>query len=596
MPIKEAVSIAEILSNDTYIIPIYQRNYEWEEEQISKLIEDINDIGPGQKYYLGTLVTFKRKDGSYELVDGQQRHTTLNLIQAVLDENKKDFNLKFQARAECEVFLKHISKEGSALNKLPKNEKSQNLARGVEIINEVLHEKGIDKKEFSIKFFQNTFIFRTELPSETELNHYFEIMNNRGEQLEKHEILKARLMGVLNNDTLKSNLFSAIWDACSNMGDYIWNNFEKNLSLKIFADPDNLSWEKLISEYADWEKKTREAEGAGCSQDLSGIISNYSIPGGFTQDEQEKADVFRSVLDFPTFLLYTFYLTDTENNLKEFDDKKLLEVFKGYENSEAFIVELLKTRIYFDRFVIKNDLFHQESKWGIRTYKINDGIETEESAFKNHETEDKIEMLQAMFYYSTVSENKKDWLISVLEVKPKEDTQLYDVLFKTLSDKLYQLDMTSLNYGEVTAKVFYYFEYILWEIYFDFLRGSHEDEDPPKEIASILKKVDKASWNTYRFRQLSSKEHLLAQSKAMDVKPEVLHSFGNLCLISGAQNSSANDQHPSYKKEFFNDNTSLKRLLMYKCFSGEKEDHWSTEEIQTHQAEMTSLLEFYKGK
>jgi uncharacterized protein with ParB-like and HNH nuclease domain len=128
------------------------------------------------------------------------------------------------------------------LNKLPKNEKSQNLARGVEIINEVLHEKEIDKR-ILYKVFQNTFIFRTELPSETELNHYFEIMNNRGEQLEKHEILKARLMGVLNNDSLESNVFSAIWDACSNMGDYIWNNFEKKLGLKIFADPDNLSLE-----------------------------------------------------------------------------------------------------------------------------------------------------------------------------------------------------------------------------------------------------------------------------------------------------------------------------------------------------------------
>jgi uncharacterized protein with ParB-like and HNH nuclease domain len=70
-------------------------------------------------------------------------------------------------------------------------------------------------------------------------------MNNRGEQLEKHEILKARLMGVLNNDSLESNVFSAIWDACSNMGDYIWNNFEKKLGLKIFADPDNLSLKKI---------------------------------------------------------------------------------------------------------------------------------------------------------------------------------------------------------------------------------------------------------------------------------------------------------------------------------------------------------------
>lgn len=596
---KEAISIADILSNDTYIIPIYQRNYEWEQEQISKLIDDINSIDAGKKYYLGTLVTFKRKDGTYELVDGQQRHTTLNLIQAVLDENKKDFNLKFQARAECETFFKHISKEGFELNKLPKNEKSQNLARGVEIINEVLHEKEIDKKEFYAKFSQNTFIFRTELPSETELNHYFEIMNNRGEQLEKHEILKARLMGAFNNDSLESCVFSALWDACSNMGDYVWNNFEKSFGLRIFADPDNLSLKKIMLEYADSQKEKESVNSGDVAiyNDLSGIISNYSIPIGFTQDEQEKADVFRSVIDFPTFLLYAFYLTDTENKQKEFDDKKLLEVFNDYEkiDSEAFIIELLKTRIYFDRFIIKNDLSHQESKWGIRKYKINNGVETEESAFEDRETEDKVEMIQTMLYYSTVSENKKDWLLSVLERKP-EEADLYSILFKNLSDRICDLQMEDLNYGDVTAKVFYYFEYMLWEIYFDFLRGDREDVYYPEKIASVLDKIDKASWNTYRFRQLSSKEHLLAQSKANEVQSEDVHSFGNLCLISSAQNSSANDQHPFYKKRYFKDNSSLKRLLMYKGFSGEKGDYWSTEEIKAHQAEMKSLLDFYKEK
>ena len=36
------------------------------------------------------------------------------------------------------------------------------------------------------------------MPKDTDLNHYFEVMNSRGEQLEKHEVIKARLMDVLN--------------------------------------------------------------------------------------------------------------------------------------------------------------------------------------------------------------------------------------------------------------------------------------------------------------------------------------------------------------------------------------------------------------
>ena len=68
--IKKAITIKEVLSNDSYIIPIYQRNYEWEQPQIERLIRDINSIGKNEQYYLGTLVTFRRDDSSYELVDG----------------------------------------------------------------------------------------------------------------------------------------------------------------------------------------------------------------------------------------------------------------------------------------------------------------------------------------------------------------------------------------------------------------------------------------------------------------------------------------------------------------------------------------------
>ena len=40
-------------------------------------------------------------------------------------------------------------------------------------------------------------LLRVEVPHDTDLNHYFEIMNSRGEQLEKHEIIKAHCMSVL---------------------------------------------------------------------------------------------------------------------------------------------------------------------------------------------------------------------------------------------------------------------------------------------------------------------------------------------------------------------------------------------------------------
>lgn len=590
---NKAISIKDILSKDTYVIPIYQRNYEWDRLQIARLIEDINSIGNDEQYYLGTLVTFRRNDGSYELVDGQQRHTTLNLIKAVLGERDK-FNLDFQARTECRLFFKELSKD---IDRISYNEKTQNLERGISIIKDIIYETfGTDEEKktiFKNKFFDHTFIFRTELPKETELNHYFEIMNNRGEQLEKHEILKALFMSKLETE-IQKEVFAKVWEACSFMGDYIWNNgLPKELLLSNFSSLDEMIF---LS-----NKEVKEVDQNITIKEL--LESNEELPDGFSQEEESKNYKYRSVLEFSTFLLYVYHIITKEEN--SFDDKKLLEVFKDYLNAEEFIVALLKYRIYFDKYIIKNDLSNNnDSKWGIRTFDTT--METKENAFENTNEEEKIEMLQAMFYYATISNDKKDWILKLLEGEVEEN-DLYAVLKLQFKEIIKDISLEKNGYYPIVpAKTFYYLEYILWEIYYDYVRG--EDKVVrPEVISPILTKIDrvKGSFSSFYFRQLSSKEHLLSQNKISTIKVDenlsfdkqekerekILHCFGNLCLISSSENSSASKEHPEYKKESFYNNTSLKRLMMFETFSG---NDWNTQEIKQHQEEMRILLEFYK--
>ena len=70
----------------TYMIPVYQRNYAWEEDEITALIKDVFDSYKNAKetYYIGTLVTYKRGENVYEVIDGQQRLTTIYIILKVL--------------------------------------------------------------------------------------------------------------------------------------------------------------------------------------------------------------------------------------------------------------------------------------------------------------------------------------------------------------------------------------------------------------------------------------------------------------------------------------------------------------------------------
>ena len=82
-------SIKELFEkNDSYIIPIYQRNYTWGQGEITQLIQDISDFAFDPKkhdnnYYIGTLVVYERHVDNqiiYETIDGQQRLTTLNIL------------------------------------------------------------------------------------------------------------------------------------------------------------------------------------------------------------------------------------------------------------------------------------------------------------------------------------------------------------------------------------------------------------------------------------------------------------------------------------------------------------------------------------
>ena len=71
----------KIIGNITgeFVIEHYQRGYRWSKDEIEHLLKDIKEIPDGQNYCLQPIVV-KNRDGVYELIDGQQRLTTLYLI------------------------------------------------------------------------------------------------------------------------------------------------------------------------------------------------------------------------------------------------------------------------------------------------------------------------------------------------------------------------------------------------------------------------------------------------------------------------------------------------------------------------------------
>lgn len=78
-----------------FVIEAYQRGYRWSKDEIEHLLEDIDEIPDDQNYCLQPVVV-KNKNGVYELIDGQQRLTTLYLIMKYLSQYNRDLNLNYR--------------------------------------------------------------------------------------------------------------------------------------------------------------------------------------------------------------------------------------------------------------------------------------------------------------------------------------------------------------------------------------------------------------------------------------------------------------------------------------------------------------------
>lgn len=95
----------------TFYVPSYQRGYRWGEDEVLRLLNDVHDNGK-KSYCLQPIVVRKAKD-AYELIDGQQRLTTLYLIYRYMKDvnpffSEPAFNLIYETRENSEEFLRVI--------------------------------------------------------------------------------------------------------------------------------------------------------------------------------------------------------------------------------------------------------------------------------------------------------------------------------------------------------------------------------------------------------------------------------------------------------------------------------------------------------
>lgn len=104
--------------NAQFSIPDYQRGYRWEKINIEQLLNDLYqfalDKDAGNTYFLQPVVVKKFDENKYELIDGQQRMTSLFLLGKILGRNEEDllrlnYDLEYKTSNELSRYLKEIT-------------------------------------------------------------------------------------------------------------------------------------------------------------------------------------------------------------------------------------------------------------------------------------------------------------------------------------------------------------------------------------------------------------------------------------------------------------------------------------------------------
>lgn len=626
-------------------IPIYQRLYVWTEEQVKTLFEDLLTAYKADKdiYYIGGVITVNNEnsDKLYDLVDGQQRFTTLWLLSNELGGNLEPFTykngelrLKFAIRQNVTDYFNNIGKaEHSSSNDSKDYSDLLKIGKARNQINQLIlqHlEDEVEKIKFSQYIFEKVKMVLTDVPKTTDLNKLFEALNNRGEQLAHHEILKARLLNYIK-DVEKRNQYAKLWQVCSVMDNYL----ERVIALEIGSSKDVAH---IFDNGFDIDDVLNlfESSNPQTTLKLSDVLEHpeqyediaTSIKDNITHHPESNEDEFepvRSILSFPQLLLHTlriFLFKNEEEDILRINEKELLETFdkhllKSEIINEKFVVRffetLFKVRYSFDRYVIKwitvsedkeehgiKDIYKQNQKKGGWTYYLRR---------LNKDSLNGMALLQSILYHSQQNTTQywlTPFLYWMIEEKPSFNDayywlrQLDNTLFssntehislpeRTINSMVDFLDiecdaesvfgtLENLNNSGVGFPHFWFYkiEFVLW--YYRDQLNKQED------------------WGNYKMTARNSIEHIGPQNPRDPrdkVCIETLDTMGNLVLVTRSINSEYSDKAYGVKRSMFENKKakgsidSLKSDLIY------NEDDWNDQKAEEHFAKIMVLLNDY---
>ncbi|HSS19038.1 MAG TPA: DUF262 domain-containing HNH endonuclease family protein [Pyrinomonadaceae bacterium] len=260
----KTIAIGNLLSQEFFFrVPDYQRPFSWEPDNFEDLIDDILTANKNQDYFLGTIVLHNVSKGNYEIVDGQQRLTSVLILMACLRD-------KVELQSFKEGIQDKIVQRENVVDGIP--EKVRLEVKDREIFKDlVVNEKGTlkerradDLPEPDKRYVQAVTTFKTYLEPLAEeavqtlikfLNQrcvviylatstfddafrLFTIVNDRGKQLRRIDVLKSINMApdVVSKKTVRDRIAQTWEDLEKDLGEATFESVFHLLRLILLKD------------------------------------------------------------------------------------------------------------------------------------------------------------------------------------------------------------------------------------------------------------------------------------------------------------------------------------------------------------------------
>lgn len=607
-------TVRELLTEDHYRVPAYQRNYAWGEEEIWQLIDDLVDAATDEtigEYFLGNIVVSASQgsaENPFSVVDGQQRLATLHLLfryLRTLGSGVALHPLTFESRPRA-------ARSFALLGEPAADDIDPGIAAGFRIISR--YAKTAELARHLDYVLDKVLVVRLRLPEATDLNRYFEVMNTRGEQLQQQDIVKARLMARLPDD--ERSTFAWIWDACTRMDTYVQMALtpgDLQLRARLFG-PD---WARLqAASFGDLLKGRRavsmSARGFGAAGgSLADAIGVYAASRVKVDADADESERFSSVIEFPTFLLHVLRIVEggePGEDETQLDDKKLVQRFGAWlesaepaERVRNFAFTMLRCRLLFDTLVLKREFTSRtgdDGTWSLKRLVrgFSNGKPTpryvgafpldrtpvgETESTDDADASKRVRLLESALRVTYTSPRTMHWMTAVLRYAFDTDSSqlsaegLLAVLQRLARAKVADAYDTS---GTFTASgfgipriVFTYLDYLL---------------------------ADQAGQLDFQFTFRNSVEHFYPQHPDDEIEraygalsdPGDRELLGNLALLTVRDNSKFTNNPPSLKAQDSRVVAQSPKLRQMAEVAKHGNRAWDSAAIRKHHQDMLDLL------